>query len=110
MPWIYLPNLNLTLSGLHGRVNADGTFGTQWKPHTFFCAIMIVFFLVEKVWAKRTNLFVAFFNLGWAIKNFIIFSMCRPECPEVKPGLYLLVTFAVVVQVCTFLPKMKIDQ
>jgi len=108
LPWIYLPNLNLTLSGLHGKVNENGTFGVQWKPHTLFCVIMIIFFLTQKIWAKRTNLFIGFLNLGWAIKNYIIFTMCRPECPEVKPGLYLLVAFAIVLQLCTFLPKMKI--
>ena len=110
LPWIYLPNLHITLSGLNGKVNENGTFGTQWKPHTLYALIMIFFFSTPKVWAKRTNLFIGFLNLGWAIKNFIIFTMCRPECPEIKPALYLLVALAVIMQLCAFLPKMKIKQ
>jgi hypothetical protein len=108
LPWVYLPNLNITLSGLNGKVNENGTFGTQWKPHTFFCVTMMVLFCIQTVWAKRTNLFIGFANLGWAIKNYIIFTLCRPECPVVKPSLYILVALAILLQVCTFLPKLTI--
>lgn len=108
MPWINLPNLNLTLSGTNGKVNESLTFGRQLIPHATFCLILIIFFSIQKVWAKRINLFLGFLNLSWAIKNYIIFSMCRPECPEVQPALYLLVFFALVIQVATFLPRVTI--
>ncbi len=110
LPWIYVPSLNLTLDGLHGKINDNLTFGKQWKPHTLFCVIMIAFFLIPTVWAKRTNLFIGFVNLGWAIKNLIIFCMCRPECPEVKPALYILVALAVILQLCAFLPKLQMKE
>ena len=34
--------------------------------------------------------------------------MCRPECPEIKPALYLLVFFAFIILLATFLPKIKL--
>ena len=108
LPWIYVPSVQLELSGINGKINDQLTFGRQIIPHSFFCTIMIILFSIQKVWAKRTNLFIGFINLGWAIKNYIIFTMCRPECPEVQPGLYLLVTLAIVVQLCVMLPKLKI--
>ncbi len=111
LPWVEVPSLHLTLNGIHGKVNDGLTFGTQIKAHSFFCIIMIALFLIPKLWAKRTNIFFAVLHLGWAIKNYIIFSMCRQgECPEIKPALYLLVTLAVIIQFMTFLPNLEIKE
>ena len=109
LPWIEIPALNIKLNGINGFVNKNITFGTQIKPHTFFCIIAIVLFLINKVWAKRTNIFICFLSLTWAIKNFILFSVCRPECPSIKIGLYSLLIFAVVMQIMSFLPTTKIE-
>lgn len=75
----------------------------------FFSILLIAFFAFPKVWAKRTNIFLGFINMAWAIKNFILFSLCRAgECPEVKPGLYITVILAVIVLVMTLLPRLKL--
>lgn len=110
LPWIEIENLQLSLSGVNGKISEKLTFGRQVFPHGIFCSILILFFLIQKVWAKRTNLFIGFINLSWAIKNYIIFSMCRPECPKKMPGLYLLVFFAIVIQLCVFLPKISLKK
>lgn len=111
LPWIEVPSLHLVLNGFHGKVNDNLSFGSQWKAHTFFCVLMIVFFLVSRIWAKRANIFFAVLHLGWSIKNYLIFSMCRQgECPEVKPALYLLVFLAVLILVMTFLPPLKLQE
>ena len=111
LPWIEVPSLHLVLNGLKGKVNNELTFGTQWKSHAFFCLIMIVLFLIEKVWAKRANIFFAVLHLGWSIKNYILFSMCRSgECPDVQPALYILVILAITIQIMTFLPTLTIKQ
>jgi hypothetical protein len=111
LPWVYVPGVNIMLSGTNGKVDNHLTFGRQIIPHTFLSIVVILFFLIPKVWAKRTNLFIGFIYLSWAIKNYIIFSMCRQGiCPEKKVGLYLLLFFAVIVQVCTLLPKITIKQ
>ncbi|MCZ2225031.1 MAG: hypothetical protein LC122_15520 [Chitinophagales bacterium] len=109
LPWVYIPNLNITLSGINGKVNEELTFGKQVKPHAVLCLIMIILFFIKKILAKRINVFVAFVSLSWAIKNYIIFSICRQGiCPERQAGLYLLIFFAIVIQVCSFLPKIKV--
>ncbi|MDE3237188.1 MAG: hypothetical protein KGO81_14660 [Bacteroidota bacterium] len=111
LPWIYIPSLQLTLDGFHGKVNNELTFGKQGLAHLFFAVPLVLFFLIHKIWAKRTNIFIGFLNLGWAIKNFILFNMCRMgECPQVKLGLYLMIILAILIQVMTFLPKMEIKQ
>ncbi len=110
-PWIEITSMHKVLNGVNGFVNEQFTFGTQIKPHAFFCCISIVFFLLNKIWAKRTNIFICFLNFSWAIKNFILFKMCRAgDCPEVKYGLYLLLLFAFIMLVMSLLPKIVIEK
>jgi hypothetical protein len=109
LPWIYVPALGLTLNGVNGTVNEQLTFGRQVVPHSLFCILAILLFSIPRVWAKRVNIFVAFLNMGWAIKNYILFSICRQGiCPELKPALYLLVFFAIIMQLASLLPKMSL--
>jgi hypothetical protein len=111
LPWIEVPAVHLLLSGWHGEVNEELNFGKQGIPYSFLCGLMIVLFQIPRVWAKRANIVIAVLNLGWTIKNYLIFSMCRlGECPVIKPALYFLVLLALIIQVMTFLPKMEIKE
>ena len=110
-PWIEVASLQQTFNGINGYVNKDVSFGKQVLSHSFFCVLLCIFFLIPKVLAKRINIFIALVNMGWAFKNYILFSMCRQgECPIVKPALYLLVVFAIIIQVMTFLPKSELPK
>lgn len=108
MPWIEVPGTNKILNGLDGVVNNNITFGTQIKGHAFFCILSIPLFLINKIWAKRLNIFVCFLSLTWAIKNFILFRLCRPECPNTKQGLYVLIFSASIMMIMALLPKVKL--
>lgn len=111
LPWMELPEQNLILNGLNGKVNNDLSFGKQIIPHSLFALISIICFLIKKIGAKRTNIFVACFNLGWAIKNYILFSMCRQgDCPQVKIGLVLMIIFSGIIMVMALLPKMEVKK
>lgn len=111
MPWIEVVSLQQTFSGVNGYVNKDISFGKQFLSHGFFCVLLIIFFLIPKILAKRINIFVALVNMGWAFKNYILFSMCRQgECPLVKPALYLLVVLAIIIQIMTFIPKIELSK
>jgi hypothetical protein len=110
LPWIEITNLHLTLTGINGKVNDNITFGKPVMLHSFFAVVSVILFYINKIWAKRTNIFICFITLCLAIKNYILFSICRPECPTIKIGLYLLVSLAVVVQLMSLLPKMKLKK
>lgn len=110
-PWIEVISLHKTFSGIDGKVNDNLTFGKQIIGHTFFAIFLIAFFLVQKIWAKRANILFSLMNLGWAIKNYILFSMCRQgDCPKVLPALYLVVLLAFVIQVMVLIPKLEIKK
>lgn len=110
LPWVHIPTLDLTLDGFHGTINEKLSFGKQGLVHGFFLFCMIILFATRRVWAKRVNMFVGMLNLAWAIKNFLLFSTCRPECPERQPALYLLIVFAIVIFLMTLLPRLPVKQ
>ncbi len=109
MPWIEIPYLNKTLNGIDGRVNNNITFGKPIILYAFFGVLSILFFSISKIWAKRTNIFICFIILCLAIKNYILFSICRPECPVIKVGLYLSLFLAIAMQILALLPKIKLE-
>src|SRR5688572_6072220 len=82
LPWVYIPSLQSELTGLNtGKTH----FGKPGFLNIVFCLPAIVFFLIPAVWAKRINIFLAALNLAWAIRNFILFSLCEAgECPDKK--------------------------
>jgi len=111
MPWIEVISLQKTFSGVDGRVNDNLNLGKPILLHTFFGIFLILFFAIPKIGAKRTNIFLGLINFGWAIKNYIIFSMCRQgDCPKVLPGLYLSLVLSFVIQIMVLLPKIEVKQ
>jgi hypothetical protein len=107
MPWVHISSLNIYLNGINGKASVELNFGEQIITHGFFTTIMVLCFLVNQVWAKRTNVFIGAVNFALAIKNFIIFSMCRGgECPEKQPALYALVAVALIMMIMGFFPRL----
>jgi hypothetical protein len=108
LPWSYIVSKQITVSGFFA-------IGTNYgKPGLFnfaMCVLMLVLFAVPAVWSKRTNVFIAALNLAWSIRNYLLLSSCMMgECPEKKPGLYLLVLLALIIQVMSLLPKLEVKR
>lgn len=106
MPWSYIASKQIEVTGL----NAIGTnFGKPGMFNLILTSVALIFFIVPKIWAKRTNVFVGALNLAWSIRNFFIVTACSMgECPEKKTGLYLLLVCSIIMQLMTFLPKMSV--
>lgn len=106
LPWSYIVSKHLLITGL----SAEGTnFGKPGLFNFILCVVMLILFALPAVWAKRTNVFIGALNLAWAFRNYILVSACMMgECPEKKTGLYLLVLFAIVMQLMALLPKMPV--
>jgi hypothetical protein len=108
MPWSFIADKNIMVTGM----SAPGTdFGKPGLMHLALSALLAFFFLIPKIWAKRTNVFVAAINLAWSIRNYILLSTCyMGECPQKKPGLFLLVALCLFIQIMTFLPKINLPE
>ena len=105
-PWVFIESGNITVSGI------DAT-GTNFGKPGYFNLLMTFFFLlfhfIQKVWAKRTNLLVTALNLGWAIRNYFIISMCRGgDCPEKESGIYLMLIASLIMIVSALFPDVKL--
>ena len=111
IPWVYIPSLQVYLTGINGKGSPELNFGSQVKSHGFLALWMCVCFLVPRVWAKRLNVFLGAINLSWAFKNYLIFSMCRAgDCPEKQIGLYLLLIVSAILLVASLFPKLALKQ
>jgi hypothetical protein len=102
-PWIYTPD-GTPVTGM-----GSSMFGKPALFNFFCCAFALVFFAVPRLWAKRANIFFTTMNLAWALKNFIILSICRQgACPDRRLPLYLMFLFALGILVMAFLPRVSL--
>lgn len=106
LPWCYIASAQLHITGMQ----AEGTdFGKPALLNIFFVSISIIFFATKKIWAKRWNLLIAALNAAWSVRNFLLISTCMyGDCPELKPAIYLLPAFGIIILVMSFLPKMNV--
>lgn len=106
LPWVYIESINTIVTGLStGATN----FGRPGGLHIFFAVLAIVFFLIQKVWAKRVNVFVVTLNFAWAIRNFILITQCEAgECPQKKLGIFAVFFFSTLILIMGMLPKVNL--
>jgi hypothetical protein len=107
MAWVFIEPVQLTITGMNTR----GTnYGKPGLLHIFTSAVAIILFLLPRVWAKRTNLFICALNLAWVVRNYIIITACDGgDCPQKQTGLYILIMAAVVMMVMGVLPADEIE-
>jgi len=108
MDWVHIDGGKLTVSGL----KATGTnFGKPGLMNIITGAIAGILFLIPFLWAKRINIFFCAFNLAWAIRNFIIVTMCREgDCPEKQTGIYLLMGSSALMLLLSFIPEINVNK
>ena len=104
-PWTYYPDINTYFTGFFTHQNMYG------RPGRFFLvlgAIAILFFAINKVWAKRANLLVTGLVVAYAVRIFFLFVACyRGICPVRQPAIYVVLFAPVVMLIMAFLPRMK---
>lgn len=107
-PWVFIESRNITVSG----IDATGTnFGKPGYFNLLMTFIFLLFHFTPKVWAKRSNLLITALNLGWAIRNYFIISMCRGgECPEKETGIYLMLMASLIMIVSALFPDIKLKE
>ncbi|HVX28674.1 MAG TPA: hypothetical protein VHB70_20155 [Parafilimonas sp.] len=106
LPWSYIPEKSITITGM----SAPGTmFGKPGLMHLVLGVPLLIFFIIPKIWAKRTNVFIAAINIAWSVRNYILLTTCfMGECPQKKWGLILSIALSSFIIVMTFFPKIRI--
>ncbi len=109
MPWVYVPAVKLRISGM--SASGQQNFGKPGLMNLFCSFGAAIFFLLPRIWAKRTNIFFCGFNVAWALRNYILVSRCYGgDCPDIKPGLYILLAASFVMLLMAFLPDTRLKQ
>jgi hypothetical protein len=108
LTWITIPDLSISITGF----DTSGTrFGKPGIINAVISSISLLLFLVPAVWAKRSNIFFAGFNLAWAFRNYILITTCHGgDCPEKQAGLLLLVGGSIVLMLMALFPDLKLKE
>ena len=108
IPWAYYADLNKNFTGFFSEQNI---YGKPAMFFIFFALVSVVLIYLDKVWAKRTHIFLAALNIGYLIKTYILFTSCyNAYCPEKKPGLYLLILSSALLMIVSVFPGIKVDK
>ncbi|HSQ43846.1 MAG TPA: hypothetical protein VLM16_02545 [Ginsengibacter sp.] len=106
IPLTYYADLNKNFTCFFSEKNIYG------KPGVFFVFIAVIsaiLIYIDKIWAKRTLIFLGALNLGYLIKTYILFTSCyNAYCPEKKIGIYLLITSCALLFIVSLFPDMKL--
>ena len=94
LPWVVIESKDIVVTG----VESTGTaFGKPGYFHIFFTGLYLLFVWINRLWSKRVNIFVSGFNVAWAVRNFMIISICYGgECPVKQAGLYIVLISSIV--------------
>ena len=104
-PWVYIPSIKTTVTGFFA---AGTNYGQPGLMHCIMGVFAVVFFLINKVVAKRANIFFCAFNFAWSLRNFLLITHCElGECPEKKWGIYLVVILSFLMMLMSFFPDTK---
>jgi len=106
LPWSFIPGKNILITGM----SAPGTmYGKPGLMHFVLGFILIILFIIPKIWAKRINVFIGAINLAWSVRNYTLLVTCyMGDCPEKRYGLYLELLFSIGILIFTFLPDLNI--
>jgi hypothetical protein len=106
LPWTFHADLNKTFTGFFSENN---TYGKPGKFLIIFASLLAAGYVIPRVWAKRTILFVAAINFAYALKTFLLYSSCYGGyCPEKKIGLWLMIISATIMLIAAVFPDMKV--
>ncbi len=109
LPWSYIPVVDVTVSGIQGKVSEQLNLGKPAKLIAIIGFICSVLFVIPKVWAKRINFFTTTILFSYSLYLVMLFSGCREGiCPDAKWPLYLQSVMSFVAMVMSFLPKLKV--
>lgn len=107
MPWVFIESRELTFTGVD---TTGSNFGKPGYLHFVMVAVFIPLTLIPRLWAKRINLVFVALNLAWAIRNYIMITVCQGgECPVKKAGLLLALATSVLMFITALFPDVKLS-
>lgn len=105
-PWVIIESRHIVVSGMQA---AGTTYGKPGVLSLFFAVLVLVFSLVPRVWAHRITIFSSALHTGWALRNFLMLSVCQGgECPQRQPFFYVYLISSVLLLVAVLIQEVKL--
>lgn len=105
LPWGYYADINQTFTGFYSYQNQ---YGRPGKFISLMASPVLLFMLLQKVWAKRTNLFIAALLVAYGVTKYIQFGSCYNNyCPQRLIGLYLMLASVLLILLAAIFPYVK---
>ena len=114
LPWMYYADPHIATEAqktFTGFITYQNQYGKPGILLTLIAIMVFVFMLLQKIWAKRANLFITALGVGYAIKTYVLFASCyNAYCPEKKAGIFLMLVSMAVLLIAAVFPDFKLEQ
>lgn len=106
LPWAYYSDIDKHFTGFFSYQNM---YGKPAKAFIFLALVSVILISINKIWAKRTLLFVTAVNVAYLIKTYVLFTSCYSGvCPQKEYGIFLLIIGVVGLIVSALFPDTKL--
>jgi hypothetical protein len=110
LPWVYINSMDTTFTGFKVSSFPNGTYygraGIFILPLSLICFTLT---MIPKIWAKRTNLFVAGFLLAFSLRTYFIFTSSLFDGEVIKKiGIYGVLILPVLMLISAIFPKIEL--
>lgn len=112
LPWVTFPAQNETFTGFYVKKFPNGVYyGKPGIYITMLSLFILTLMLIQKLWAKRTNLFLSAFFVAFVMAVYIRFtnSLFENEITR-RYGFLLLIISSLIMLISCMLPDMKLNQ
>ena len=101
IPWVHYNSVNLTFNGVNVIPFDTGNYyGKAGYPIITLTLIIFLLMFVNRIWAKRLNLFLNALLIAYTIRTYIIFtSALFVNEVDKKTGIYLVLILPVIMMV-----------
>lgn len=109
----FLPWISITVNGqvlvFTGMRSEGSSFGEPGKLSIAVGALVLLFFIIQKNWAPKVNLFTSAFLAAWCFRNMLLYSRCEMGiCPDQKIGLYLSLAASLGAFICVLAHRQRL--
>ncbi|MEO9209517.1 MAG: hypothetical protein ABI208_00380 [Ginsengibacter sp.] len=106
LPWTHYADLNKSFTGFFTEQNI---YGKPGKVFIFLAICSALLIVLDKIWAKRTLLFVTAINVAYLIRTYVLFTTCYDTiCPQKEYGFFVLMLSVVMLIAVSLFPDMKV--
>lgn|SRR5690606_39059575 len=101
IPWVHYNSVNLTFNGFNVKPFDTGNFyGKAGYPIVVLTGLIFLLMFVNKIWAKRLNLFLTALLIAYTIRTYIIFtSALFVNEVDKLAGIYLVLFLPIIIMV-----------